>query len=146
MRRSTVVLTVSALAILGFFALAPALPLYPTLVEKYGAKPIDLLTVALGLLGLVTLIGGVALRKFERLPRNVALYETAEFVIMGTLGLIWVNTINNMESTSEKAAVSAVFFILYVVIIEILRKKLDPDRYRRTWRMIVMLKNGGEKL
>ncbi|AFL94615.1 hypothetical protein CL1_0404 [Thermococcus cleftensis] len=146
MRRSTVVLTVSALAILGFFALAPALPLYPMLVEKYGAKPIDLLTVALGLLGLVTLIGGVALRKFERLPRNVALYETAEFVIMGTLGLIWVNTINNMESTSEKAAVSAVFFILYVVIIEILRKKLDPDRYRRTWRMIVMLKNGGEKL
>ncbi|NJE54923.1 hypothetical protein [Thermococcus sp. 21S9] len=140
MRRSTKVLLVSGVAIAGFFALAPALPLYHELVERYGAKAIDTLTAILGLVGLITLIVGVALRKFESLPRNVALYETLEFLMLGTFGIAWINALNGLRDIVEKVTVSIVFFVAYVVLMELLRRKLNPERYRRTWKLVVVFK------
>ena len=140
MKRSTAVLIVSAFAITGFFALAPALPLYHELVERYGARTVDTLTAILGLVGLITLIVGVALRNFESLPRNVALYETLEFLMLGTFGVAWINALNDLRNTVEKVTVSIVFFVAYVVLMELLRRRLNPEGYRRTWKMVVVFR------
>ncbi|GAB6136002.1 hypothetical protein [Thermococcus prieurii] len=140
MRRSTKVLVVSGVAIAGFFALAPALPLYLLLAQRYGASAVDTTTVVLGLLGLITLVVGVTLRKFESLPRNVALYETLEFLMLGTFGVAWINTLNGLRDIVEKVTVSIVFFVAYVAFMELLRRKLNPEGYRRTWKMVVVFR------
>ena len=140
MRRSTKVLIVSGVAIAGFFALAPALPLYSTLVQRYGTSAVDTTTVVLGLISIITLVVGITLRKFEKLPRNVALYETAEFLTLGTLGVVWINALNGLRDTAEKVVLSLLFFVTYVVLMELLRRRLYPNRYRRTWKMIVVFR------
>ncbi|AHL21673.1 hypothetical protein [Thermococcus nautili] len=140
MRRSTKVLIVSGVTIAGFFALAPALPLYSLLVRRYGASAVDTTTVVLGLIGLITLVVGVTLRKFESLPRNVALYETAGFLMLGTFGVAWINALNGLKNTVEKVVVSVLFFVAYVVFMELLKRRLNPDRYRRMWKTIVVFR------
>ena len=140
MRRSTKVLIVSGVTIAGFFALAPALPLYPLLAQRYGASAVDTITVVLGLIGLITLVVGVTLRKFERLPRNVALYETAGFLMLGALGIAWINALNGLRNTVEKVVVSVIFFVTYVVFMELLRRRLNPEGYRRTWKTVVVFR------
>ncbi|WP_099209920.1 hypothetical protein [Thermococcus henrietii] len=140
MKRSTKVLIVSGVAIVGFFALAPALPLYPLLAQRYGASAVDTTTVVLGLIGLITLVVGVTLRKFESLPRNVALYETAGFLMLGTFGVAWISALNGLRGTVEKVVVSIVFFVAYVILMELLRRRLNPDRYRRMWKTIVVFR------
>ncbi|WP_240920723.1 hypothetical protein [Thermococcus sp. CX2] len=133
MRKSVALLAVSALAIVGFFALAPAFSLYPVLADRYGAETIDAVTVILGIVGLFSLMAGIALWKMEILPRKVAIYEIIEFLTMWFGGMVWINVVTSLNGFTEKALVTVAFFLVLVVFLEMLRRKLDPGRYRRIW-------------
>ncbi len=130
MGRSTLLLAVAGLGIVGFFALAPALPIYPLLVSRYGKEPIDALTSVLGLVGLVALVAGVSLRKFERLPRNTALYETAEFITMGTLGIIWISLLRHLDGIVLKVILTIAFFLVYALTMEAIRRRMNLNAWR----------------
>lgn len=130
MERSTLLLVVAGLGIAGFFALAPALPIYPLLVSRYGNEPIDALTSVLGLMGLVALVAGVSLRKFERLSRKAALYETAEFITMGTFGFIWISLLRRLNGIAWKTTLTIAFFLVYALTMEVIRRKLNPNGWR----------------
>ncbi|NJD99125.1 hypothetical protein E3E26_04920 [Thermococcus sp. LS1] len=145
MRRSTSLLAISALAIAGFFALAPALPLYQPLVDRYGSGIVDTATIILGLTGLVFMIIGITLRKLERLPWKVALYETLEPLVMAFGGIIWMDVIQDISSPVEKIIVTFAFFLALVMFLGLFRKKLDPDRYRRIWITFWIVKNRKER-
>lgn len=129
MGRSMPLLAVAGLGIAGFFALAPAFPIYPLLVSRYGKEPIDALTFVLGLIGLAALVAGVSLRKFERLSRKAALYETAEFITMGTLGIIWISLLGRLNGIAWKAALTIAFFLVYALTMEVIRRKLNLNAW-----------------
>ncbi|WP_240910566.1 hypothetical protein [Thermococcus sp. GR6] len=59
--------------------------------------------------------------------------------------MVWINVVTSLNGFTEKALVTVAFFLALVAFLEMLRRKLDPGRYKRIWVAFWSVRDREEK-